>query len=99
MQLSRSLRLSLAIPCFLFYLKGMPSNMRILIDFSTGENWETPVWVYDIYQNDLLKLKGLHPGIGVTFIQFWLSILPADNRGADPETIKKPLFLLLLADW
>lgn len=58
----------------------MASNLRILIDYSTGENWEMPVWVYEKYQDELVKCKGVHQAKGMTFIQCWLVSLSEDER-------------------
>ena len=54
------------------------AELRILIDFANGENWEIPPHLYEDYLrvcDDLL----LSLPDGLTCIQYWLSRLPADQ--------------------
>lgn len=55
------------------------AELRLLIDFATGENWEMPLHLYEHYEKicDELLLSLLN---GLTCIQSWLTTLSVDER-------------------
>jgi hypothetical protein len=57
----------------------MPDEIRTLIDFATGENWEMPLELYQRYERDCVQLKLKVPA-GITCIQYWLTTLTKEER-------------------
>jgi hypothetical protein len=57
----------------------MATNTRTLIDFATGENWEMPLELYEIYEPDFsLKKQANH--YNLTPIQYWMASLSEDEK-------------------
>jgi len=55
------------------------AELRMLIDFATGENWEMPAHLYEDYLSICNELTTRLPN-GMTCIQYWLSTLSDDDR-------------------
>ena len=49
----------------------MASNLRTIIDFATGDNWEMPLELYERFQIEWKKFST----DGQTIIQQWISSL------------------------
>jgi hypothetical protein len=57
----------------------MATNIRTLIDFATGENWDMPLELYETYERDLtLKKHANH--FNLTLIQFWITTLSEEEK-------------------
>jgi hypothetical protein len=57
-------------------------ELRNLIDFASGNNWEMPLQLYQSCENDYLRLQlgGKLPLKDITPIELWLSTLtPAEK--------------------
>jgi hypothetical protein len=57
----------------------MSEEIRTLIDFATGDNWEIPLELYQRYERDCVQLKLSVPE-GITCIQYWMSTLTDEER-------------------
>jgi len=54
----------------------MASNLRTIIDFATGDNWEMPLELYERFQVEWVKFSS----DGQTIIQQWISSLPQADK-------------------
>ena len=57
----------------------MQSCLRTVIDFATGDNWETPLALYEKYDKACVQLQLKVPS-GHTCIQHWLSTLTEEEK-------------------
>ena len=55
------------------------AELRTLIDFATGDNWEMPISLYEAYTEVCHQLKLTLPK-GLTCIQYWMSTLTDEER-------------------
>lgn len=55
------------------------AEVRTLIDFATGDNWEMPITLYERYERDCVQLQLTVPK-GKTCIQYWMSLLSEEER-------------------
>ena len=57
------------------------AELRTLIDFATGDNWDMPLALYQRYERDCLQLQLKVPK-GFTCIEYWLTTLTTQERAS-----------------
>ena len=58
------------------------AELRTLIDFATGENWDMPLSLYERYEKDVVLRRKTNQPLckNTTFIQYWISTLDEEDK-------------------